>query len=428
MSSQKGWSRFFKNRDKGGTGAEVSRQSSSDDSPERTSPPEHPVGSPWDTNGPTSTRAQLEDSDSSWDDDSDEDEKKVWKDLVIKPADGNLRRETSFRPIMPIARPPSKLTMGNSMARAKSYGSLSSTDFRMTPLSISSSRESSPLTRAPSDTIPIAVAFQECISARFKGTDETRCQSQINGSVKFAFPSSIVQALSNNAPAILCFKLNNATKIQKIIPNKDLVSITDGQLGSESLSFAVNVESLGSHLQKLLVQSPHAKYYNVDIIKYQLKNLGVKGCPLHVVSHWKCEPTWTFLKIEYKYNPSAVSSFQAIKNADFSVNIDAYVNSVQGKPNPFWNVSNRQACWKFDTLALSSDDNGLGSLRAKFEVINGPSRPTPVVVQFTCNDATLSGLEFEMTSGGYRVATVKKIISSGRYSSEADASIRYACI
>jgi len=106
---------------------------------------------------------------------------------------------TAIEPISALPRPISKrsqfqtLSQQSSLSRAESYGSLSSTDFRMTPLSFGSSRGSSPLTRGLSDTIPIAVAFQESISARFKGSDETRCQSQVFGSVKFAFPSNIIQ-------------------------------------------------------------------------------------------------------------------------------------------------------------------------------------------------------------------------------------------
>lgn len=87
---------------------------------------------------------------------------------------------------------------GNSsvMARCKSYGSLTSSEFRMTPISLSSvgsSRGPSPLTIGFNDTIPVAIALQESINARFKGTDESRCQTQMFGSLKIAFPAGIVQ-------------------------------------------------------------------------------------------------------------------------------------------------------------------------------------------------------------------------------------------
>lgn len=80
----------------------------------------------------------------------------------------------------------------HSMSRCESIGSLSN-DFRMTPLSFTSSRGPSPLTLGISDIIPIAVAFQESVNAYFKGSNETKCQVQSIGSLKIAFPSKIVQ-------------------------------------------------------------------------------------------------------------------------------------------------------------------------------------------------------------------------------------------
>lgn len=109
---------------------------------------------------------------------------------------------------------------------------------------------------------------------------------------------------------------------------------SDQQLDSTSL--AIDVQALGAHLQKLLVQSPNARYYNVDIVKYVLKSFGSKSCPLQVVSHWKCEPQSTCLKIEYKYNHAAISSIKPIRNVTFSVSIDANVSGIQGKPHPVW--------------------------------------------------------------------------------------------
>ena len=89
------------------------------------------------------------------------------------------------------------------MQRCKSYGSLTSSDFnRMTPVSmnsVGSSRGPSPLTIGFNDTIPVAIALQESISARFKGTDESRCQTQMFGSLKIAFPAGIVQVLFPSA-------------------------------------------------------------------------------------------------------------------------------------------------------------------------------------------------------------------------------------
>jgi hypothetical protein len=108
-----------------------------------------------------------------------------------------------------------------SMPRCESYSSLS-LEMRMTPISLGSSRGPSPLTA--NGVIPIAIAIQESISARFKGSDESKCNSVIYGDLKIAFPAGILQTLTNN-PSLptLRFKLTNASKIAKVLCNKDLV-------------------------------------------------------------------------------------------------------------------------------------------------------------------------------------------------------------
>ena len=63
----------------------------------------------------------------------------------------------------------------------------------MSITSMGSSRGPSPLTIGFNDTVPLAVAIQESISAKFKGTDESRCDVQMLGSLKIAFPAGIVQ-------------------------------------------------------------------------------------------------------------------------------------------------------------------------------------------------------------------------------------------
>jgi len=377
----------------------------------------------------------------------------------------SLSKSVSSSAVMgpPLARPPSKRNQGGtgilrtpfptigsansnvndafssvystSMQRCKSYGSLTSSEMRMTPLSfpsMSSSRGPSPLTLGFNDTVPLAVAIQESISAKFRGTDESRCDVQMLGSLKIAFPSGIVQALMNNpAPSGLVFKITNSSKIEKIFPNHNILTIpSEGyQPGRDEYFFEVNPSGLVSHLKRSFEQNPTSRYFYLDILKYQLKSApGAKSCPLQVVTHWKCEPNTTGLKIEYKYNPYALSSLEPLKNVVFGVHIDAPVTEIQGKPNPQWNSATRQASWSFSSISHASDDSGLGSLRAKFSVENGPSTPSPVSVQFSCVDASLSGINFELACTSYRVSLVKKQILASRFSSEADCNISYVGI
>lgn len=95
---------------------------------------------------------------------------------------------------------------------------------------------------------------------------------------------------------------------------------------------------LTNHIRKLCEQSPNSRYYNVEILKYQLKLKGVTFCPLQIVSHWKCEPNSTGLRIDYKYNPCAMSSIESLRNVKFSTNVDGNVQSLKCVPNASWLV------------------------------------------------------------------------------------------
>ncbi|XP_053209245.1 F-BAR domain only protein 2-like [Panonychus citri] len=372
---------------------------------------------------------------SSSDDDSEDEKQGKRFKFEIKPIQltnggpsvAELRKTVKRLSISPSISHP------NNMTRCKSYGSLSS-EVRMTPVSVnsSSSQGPSPLTLGLTNVIPIAVAIQECISARFKGSDESKCRIQIIGSLKIAFPSGIIQVFANNTcPALLSFKLTNSSRFERLIPNKDIVmhnkSIENG-IKTDTYCFDMNMVGLTNHLKKLSEQSPHSRYFNAEILKYQLKARGATFCPLQVVSHWKCEPTTTGLKVDYKYNACALSSIQPLKNVTFSVNVDGGVQSFKTTPNATWNEEKKSISWQFDEVSVGSEGKGLGSLKAKFDVSDGPSTPGAVNVQFSGNGATFSGVEFALNCIGYRISLMKKQISTGRYLSEADSSISYACI
>lgn len=109
------------------------------------------------------------------------------------------RNQQQASPQLPHQSSVTSMTSMASITRCESVSSLSS-DFRMTPISVGSSRGPSPLTIGMSDIIPIAVAFQESVSACFKGADETKCQVQLVGIVKIAFPAGIIQVCKGNFP------------------------------------------------------------------------------------------------------------------------------------------------------------------------------------------------------------------------------------
>ncbi|XP_010788435.1 F-BAR domain only protein 2, partial [Notothenia coriiceps] len=58
---------------------------------------------------------------------------------------------------------------------------------------------------------------------------------------------------------------------------------------------------------------------------------------------------------------------------------------------------------------------GAGSLRAKFELSDGPSSFSTLAVQFMSEGSTLSGADMELVGAGYRLSLNKKRFATGRY-------------
>ncbi|EEC10211.1 proline-serine-threonine phosphatase interacting protein, putative [Ixodes scapularis] len=204
-----------------------------------------------------------------------------------------------------LPRPPSRrseaATRGRAsplpMSRTESVGSLSSSDFKTTPVPFGCSRGPSPLTIGVSDSIPLAVAFQEVVHARFKGADEARCQVKLLGDMKVSFPAGIVHVLANHpAPATLAFRVHTA-RFDNVLPNKNLISLDASQSTSERCVYEFNMSLLTGLLRRQHEQTPSASYFNIDILKYHVRaGPGARSAPLHLVAYWKTQEDNTDLK------------------------------------------------------------------------------------------------------------------------------------
>lgn len=331
-----------------------------------------------------------------------------------------------------IPRPPSRRGEGGGrgrvspspISRADSVGSL---EFRAAGVPLGSSRGPSPLTIGMADTIPLAVAFHEIIHSYFRGTDETKCQVKLSGDMMVSFPAGIVAVLANNpCPAQLSFRIRNTVRLENILPNKQLVSLDAVHSASENSVYDFNMSALTALLRRQSEQNPSASYFNVDILKYQIKaKPGAGSCPFQLVAYWKCEWNQTDIKIDYKYNSHAMASPSPLLNLTVAVPVDGGVKNVHFKPTAQWLNDNQRALWKFTELSQHSDDHGVGSLRARLEVSNGPSSQSTIAAQFNCEGTTLSGVEFELVGSGYRLSLVKRRFVSGRYICDGDPDPKY---
>ncbi|XP_076658997.1 F-BAR domain only protein 2 isoform X4 [Halictus rubicundus] len=335
-----------------------------------------------------------------------------------------------------IPRPPSRRGEGPSprgrmspatISRADSVASL---EFRTAGVGVGSSRGPSPLTIGLADTIPLAVAFHEIVHSYFRGTDETRCQVKLSGDMMLSFPAGIVTVLANNpSPAKLTFRVRNSNRLEKLFPNIQLVSMDATQTTVDSTIFEFNMSALTTLLRKQAEQNPSASYFNVDILKYQIKcKEGAGSCPFQLVAYWKCEATHTDLKIDYKYNSRAMASPSPLLNLHVAAPIDGDFKSLNSKPQAQWLPETNRVLWKFTELSQYSEGHGVGSLKARVELEDGPGNQGTIFTQFNCEGTTLSGVEFELLGPGYRLSLVKRRFVSGKYicDGDSDPRTRYA--
>ncbi|XP_023194381.1 F-BAR domain only protein 2 isoform X8 [Xiphophorus maculatus] len=304
------------------------------------------------------------------------------------------------------------------LARAESSSSLSSNaslSAGNTP-TVGTSRGPSPVTLASQDALPIAVAFTETVNAYFKGADPAKCIVKITGDMTLSFPMGIIKVFTTNpSPAVLTFKLKNTSRLEQILPNQQILYSDPSQSDSNSKNFWFNMQALTSYLRKASEQNPSASYYNVEILKYQVLSDGIHSTPLNLAVYWKCTPSTTDLRLDYRYNPESMDSPGPLTNVQVLVPVDGGVTNMQSLPNSVWNSEQSKCLWKLSDISEKTENEGAGSLRAKFELSNGPSNPSTLAVQFMNEGSTLSGVDMDLQGTGYRLSLNKKRFATGRY-------------
>ncbi|XP_051960584.1 F-BAR domain only protein 2 isoform X2 [Xyrauchen texanus] len=282
------------------------------------------------------------------------------------------------------------------------------------------SRGPSPVTLASQEALPIAVAFTESVNAYFKGADPSKCIVKITGDMTLSFPSGIIKIFTSSpSPAILSFKLLNTTRLEQIMPNQQLLHSDSAQSDTNTKDFWLNMPVLTAYLRKSSEQNPAASYYNVDILKYQVCSNGIQSTPLNLVVYWKCGPSTTDLRVDYQYNPEAMQPPATLTNVQVLVPVNGGVINMQSIPNAIWNTEQNKSLWKLSDISDKSENEGSGSLRAKFELSDGPSIPATLAVQFFSEGSSMSGVDMELVGSGYRLSLNKKRFASGRYMADS---------
>ncbi|AWP04429.1 putative SH3-containing GRB2-like protein 3-interacting protein 1 [Scophthalmus maximus] len=272
------------------------------------------------------------------------------------------------------------------------------------------SRGPSPLTMGPQDTLPVAAAFTETINAYFKGADPSKCVVKITGEMVLSFPAGITRHFASHpTQPILTFSISSYSRLEQVLPNPQLLCCHSTTDSEDTKEFWVNMPNLMSHLKKVAEQKPQATYYNVDMIKYQVSAEGIQSTPLNLAVSWRGDATNTDLRIDYKYNMEAMAAPVPLHNLHFLVPVDGGAAKLQAMiPPAIWNTEQQTIQWKIPSLSHRSDNGGVGALLGRFQMTQGPCRPSQLAVQFTSEGSTLSGCDIQLVGTGYRLSLVKK--------------------
>merc|ERR1712029_1127175 len=109
-----------------------------------------------------------------------------------------------------------------------------------------------------------------------------------------------------------------------------------------------------------------------------------------------------------KYNGHAMATSSPLLNMSIAVPVDGGVVNMQSQPSGTWMKDSSRALWKFTELSQHSEGGGVGSLRGRFQLTSGPGSPGTIAAQFNCEGTTLSGVDFELMTNGYRLSLTKK--------------------
>ncbi|AWP00720.1 putative FCH domain only protein 2 isoform 2, partial [Scophthalmus maximus] len=185
--------------------------------------------------------------------------------------------------------------------------------------------------------LPASTSHDEDLGVHIPVASLNRCIVKITGDMTLSFPMGIIKVFTTNpSPAVLTFKLKNTSRLEQILPNKQLLYSDPSQSDSNSKDFWFNMQALTSYLRKASDQNPSASYFNVDILKYQVLSDGIHSTPLNLAVYWKSTASTTDLRVDYRYNPDSMVSPGPLSNVQILVPVDGGVTNMQSLPNSIW--------------------------------------------------------------------------------------------
>ena len=206
-----------------------------------------------------------------------------------------------------------------------------------------------------------------------------------------------------------------------------------------------------------------------SILQVKVDGRTVDQLPLRLVSYWKAEPNQYDYRLDYTYQGSSMHPPSVpLSNLQLALQLPGTISDVKMHSLPagtWWVImmvivevvmmmmndgggggggggrwfdaidnlhfprlkETRRVTWKLSDISDMSENGSTGNVKAKFDMtspdpVSSPdsssSTSSPLSyplsnVAFLCEGATMSGLDFELSSSGYRLSLVKKRFSTG---------------
>ncbi|OZC11321.1 hypothetical protein X798_01737 [Onchocerca flexuosa] len=216
-------------------------------------------------------------------------------------------------------------------SRSESVLSLEHSTAIETPFTMSTSNLLTASATITENRIPVAIAINEYVHAWFKGTDSEKTTMRVFGSVLVSFPATVVPALTDLTSDIdpLIVTLKNADKIKTISPNSQLISqVIDAFAAPYTFTFGKT--QLAEWLSARKIEKPDSQFFNVEVLKYEIKEPTTP--PLVLIVYWKLETQNTDLRIDYRLNMDSSIDY-SLMNVVFTTKVEGSVVSVIADPN-----------------------------------------------------------------------------------------------
>ncbi|CAF0832417.1 unnamed protein product [Rotaria sordida] len=305
-------------------------------------------------------------------------------------------------------------------------------NFRNSPI-ISHEQPMSPLTPDTIDQIPLAIAFQEIIHVMMSGNNQENWKSRIVGEMLISFPASILNLFvdPSHFSNRLQFRLKNLDHIENITAKSSLIAQNESSTDSNDSIYSFDMTGLYNALQNLQEKNPSSRFFNLNVLNYEIKHTDVSNIPIQMSSKWTRTFDTISVNINYSFNSSALPNSIRLNNDTvicYTIITDGQ-EIKESSPTAEWSVDECKLWWKVPYV-----NNGTGNLSAtiitahKNTIDNDNDQQQQqaltassiVNAYFLGENALFSSIDFELACNGYRISLLKKKILSGKYQSEPD--------